>query len=97
MSIDVIPNDEVLQKIQDHVCNGYSLWDRFRRWLCKDLIERETGFVLIAVRRSMGKAIQSNPTNTALKHMTNWISETFAVWFTNTWKYLESKGISWRK
>ena len=89
--------DEVLQQIEEHVKTGYSWWDRFRRALCNDLIERETGFVLIAVRRGLGKTIQANPTNTALKRYNNWLSETFAVWFTKAWEYLESKGISWRK
>jgi len=89
--------DKLMEDIEAHVEDGYSLWDKFRKWLCGDLIEREIGITLIAVRRALGRQIQANPRDhNQLSQFHQWLSSALGPFFTKAWDYLREHGIDWK-
>ncbi len=91
-------NDPVMDEIRDHVENGYSRWDRFRKWLCKDLIDREIGLKMIEARRGLGIGfIGPSRGNTWLVQFNQWFGSAFKDYFDKGWEYLRSKGIDYKE
>ena len=91
-------NDEVMDQIEDHVKNGYSLWDRIRKALCRDLIDREIGIAMIEARRGLGRGfIAPSKGDNWLVQFNQWFSSNFKGYFQLAWDYLESKGITYKE